>query len=65
MIADNVPIYGSRRRSYIIMNGLIAFLSLLFLIPDWIKNKYLITFVLTTFSMTVAWTDVIVDALMV
>jgi BT1 family len=33
LIADNVPIFGSRRRSYLIINGLLAFVCLLPLIP--------------------------------
>lgn len=65
LIADNVPIYGSRRRSYVFINGLLSFLCLLPLVPDLIYDKYIIALILTVFSMTGAFNDVIIDALMV
>jgi MFS family permease len=63
--ADNVPLCGSKRRSYLAVNGLLQYLFLLPLIPTWINNEYLITLFLTLYAVHVAFNDSIVDALMV
>jgi hypothetical protein len=65
LLADNVPIFGSRRRAYVCINGILGFFILMPLVPDLIYNKYIITFILTVFATTIAFTDVIIDALMV
>jgi len=64
-MADNLPIFGSKRRSYICINGLLQFIVLLPLIPNFIENKYVITFFLTFFAINIAFNDAMVDALMV
>lgn len=65
MIADNVPIYGSKRRAYIALNGLLQCLFLIPLIPSWTYNKYIITLFLTLFAVNVSFNDSMIDALMV
>lgn len=65
LIADNVPIFGSKRKAYICINGIISFFCLLPLIPEYNLHKYVITIILSLFAMNVAFTDVIIDALMV
>lgn len=65
LIADNIPIFGSRRRSYLVINGIIAFLALVPLIPNGVNNKYIITACLTIFSINTAFLNVVIDALMV
>ena len=64
LIADNVPVFGSKRRIYIAINGTLQFLFLLPLIPSWIESKYIITFFLTLYAVNVAFNDAIIDALM-
>ncbi|CDW82904.1 folate-biopterin transporter family [Stylonychia lemnae] len=65
MIADNLPLFGSKRKNYIALNGLLQFIVLLPLIPEWINNKYIITFFLTFFAVNIAFNDAMIDALMV
>lgn len=65
LIADNVPIFGSKRRAYVSINGIVSCLCLIPLIPEYVMNKYVITGMLCLFAMNVAFTDVIIDALMV
>ena len=64
-IADNRPIKGSKRRLYIVFNGFLECFFLLFIIPSWINDKYVITFVLYLYATNVAFCDAIIDALMV
>ncbi len=65
LVADNVPIYGSKRRSYITINGLMQFFFLMPLVTSWIQSKYVITMFLTLFAFNVSFNDAIIDALMV
>ncbi len=64
LIADNVPIFGSKRRTYIAINGALQFIFLFPLIPSYIESKYIITFFLTLYAVNVAFNDAIIDALM-
>lgn len=65
LIADNVPIYGSKRRSYIAINGFLQFAFLMPLVPNLIYEKHIITLFLTLYAVGVAFNDAIIDALMV
>lgn len=66
LLADNVPLCGSKRRSYISLNGIMQFLFLLPLVPaGLLESKYLITFFLTMYAVNVAFNDAIIDALIV
>lgn len=65
LIADNFPIMGSRRRSYIILNGLTLAFVLLTLAFNLTGNEIFITFLLFINSINTAFVDVVVDALMV
>ena len=65
LIADNVPIFGSKRRSYIALNGLLEFLFLVPLFSTLANDKYTITVCLTLYAINVAFNDSIIDALMV
>ena len=65
IISDNVPIYGSRRKSYlVIMSALQLFAMLLLACYDGLEEKFS-TFLLMIISLTVAVMDVIVDSIMV
>jgi len=71
LVADNFPICGSTRKAYLLLSGLISFLSLLPLVfhPDptntFLKSPKVITACLTLNGMAGAFVDVIIDALMV
>ncbi|CDW91088.1 UNKNOWN [Stylonychia lemnae] len=65
LIADNFPIYGSRRKSYIIINGFSQFLTLLILAFQITTDEVIVTALLALNSINMAFIDVVVDALVV
>ena len=65
LIADNVPICGSRRRVYICINALMSFFFLILLVPSQMMNKYIIVTFLAIIQLNGAFINVIVEALMV
>ena len=71
LIADNLPIFGSHRRAYIIINGLIQcsvmwLLSMHFTVTKGIgMNSSYITLLLTVNALNSAFFNVCVNALMV
>ena len=65
IISDNVPIYGSRRKSYlVIMSALQSIAMLMLACYDGLEEKFS-TILLMIISLTVAVMDVIVDSIMV
>jgi hypothetical protein len=71
LIADNLPIFGSHRRAYILVNGLMqtvamGLLSLYFLQTHGVGMKpYYVTALLTINALNSAFFNVVVNALMV
>jgi MFS family permease len=67
LLSDFVPLFGSRRRNYLLLaNGLAAArLLLLAFIPLAPENRFLLFALLLPTTMAIALGDVIVDALMV
>ena len=65
MISDNIPICGSKRKSYVVILGALQFLSLLFLYLFETENEKVVSGLLFLTSLSGAYLDVIVDALMV
>jgi len=65
LIADNFPIFGSRRKSYLIVNGLSQFITLLLLGLNITEDEIIVTALLAVNGMNMAFIDVVVDALMV
>mmetsp|Transcript_13088 Transcript_13088/g.22089 ORF Transcript_13088/g.22089 Transcript_13088/m.22089 type:complete len:170 (+) Transcript_13088:55-564(+) len=65
LVSDNVPILGSKRRSYVIVMGAFQFLSLLALYLFDIQNEKVIALLLFFSALSGAYLDVLVDALMV
>ena len=65
LICDNIPIFGSRRKAYLIVNTLCGSAVLLALVPNLITNIYAITTLLTIFNANGAFINVVVDALIV
>jgi len=65
LIADNIPIFGSRRKCYLIINGLSQFLTLFILGLNLTQDEIVVTSLLAINGMNMAFIDVVVDALMV
>ena len=65
MLADSVPIYKSRRRSYLIIMALIQIICMSLLATVQIASTKAVTFFLFLTVASGAFNDVIVDALMV
>ena len=64
LISDNIPIFGSRRKSYLFILSLINFVSLN-VVANYAEDYNIATFCLFMSSFSVAFSDVIVDSLMV
>lgn len=47
ILSDSVPFYGSRKRSYYILNSVLAVICLIPLIFKQVEYKYLVVFLLT------------------
>jgi MFS family permease len=65
VISDNVPLFGSKRRSYVILMGALQFLSLVSIFLFQITNEKTISALLFLSALSGAYLDVLVDALMV
>jgi len=65
LLSDNVPMFGSKRRSYVVLMGLFQFLSLLLVFLFELQDEKVITFMVFLASLSGAYLDVLVDALMV
>lgn len=65
LISDNIAIAGSKRKSYLLLAACAQFLSMTLLVHNTDNNVTLATICLFMSSMAIAFSDVIVDALMV
>eukprot|EP00351_Strombidinopsis_sp_SopsisLIS2011_P000519 CAMPEP_0116871188 /NCGR_PEP_ID=MMETSP0463-20121206/1423_1 /TAXON_ID=181622 /ORGANISM="Strombidinopsis sp, Strain SopsisLIS2011" /LENGTH=99 /DNA_ID=CAMNT_0004509129 /DNA_START=151 /DNA_END=450 /DNA_ORIENTATION=+ len=65
VMADTVEICGSRKKSWLVINGIVQFTLLMVLTGFTIQNYKVTTFILTMVMAAGAFMDVIVDALMV
>ena len=65
LISDNVPICGTRRKSYLIIMGLIQFVSLLTLFLLLPEDPVVVCVLVAITSMSMAFTNVVSDAIMV
>lgn len=66
LISDNFPVFGSKRRSYLIINAILSICCIAPLIPESLDlHKYAIVSLLTVYAISVAFNDVIMDAMMV
>ncbi|NJK39842.1 MAG: folate/biopterin family MFS transporter [Oscillatoriales cyanobacterium RM2_1_1] len=63
-VSDGLPILGYRRRSYLVLSGLLGTSSWLML-AYWVKTPLAATLAITLSSISVAISDVIVDSLVV
>lgn len=64
-ISDNIPIAGTRRKSYVVLMGCTSFCVLSGLFFFEIKNGLSITILLTIYSTTMAFNKVVTDSIVV
>lgn len=65
MISDNVPLFGTKRKSYVVLLGLLQFVSLLAIYLLDIQSEVTFAVLLFAIQVTGAYLDVLVDAMMV
>ena len=65
LISDNVPLFGTRRKSYLIIMGIIQFLTLFSLYAFEFDDPLVVAILLAFASMSEAFTNVVSDAIMV
>ncbi|KAF3673575.1 Folate-biopterin transporter 1, chloroplastic [Capsicum annuum] len=63
-ISDSFPLFGYRRRSYLVLSGLLGALSW-FLMATFVDSKYGAAFCILIGSLSVAFSDVVVDSMVV
>ncbi|KAL5712579.1 hypothetical protein ACHQM5_014738 [Ranunculus cassubicifolius] len=63
-ISDSVPLFGYRRRSYLVLSGLLGAFSW-FLMATFVDSKYSAAFCILLGSLSVAFSDVVVDSMVV
>lgn len=63
-ISDSIPLFGYRRRSYLFLSGLLGALSWS-LMAMFVDSKYGATFCVLLGSLSVAFSDVVVDSMVV
>jgi len=65
LISDNCPLFGSRRRSYLILLSMLQVVATLLLTSYFGNNERWTAFLLMCMNLSVAAMDVIVDSIMV
>ena len=65
LVSDNIPIFGFRRKSYIILMGLIQFCVNASLTFFEIKSAYVIAIMFGIMAFTIAFGNVVSDAIMI
>ncbi|KAJ9700379.1 hypothetical protein PVL29_005938 [Vitis rotundifolia] len=63
-ISDSLPLFGYRRRSYLVLSGLLGALSWS-LMATFVDSKYGAAFCILLGSLSVAFSDVVVDSMVV
>ncbi|XP_073301271.1 folate-biopterin transporter 1, chloroplastic-like [Primulina huaijiensis] len=63
-ISDSIPLFGYRRRSYLVLSGLLGALSWA-LMATFVDSKYGVAFCILLGSLSVAFSDVVVDSMIV
>ena len=63
LISDNLPLAGTKRKSYVIIMGLLQFSSLLSIYVFEITHGLSVALLLCVCSMSLAFTNVVVDAI--
>ena len=65
LISDNVPICGTRRKSWLIIMGVLQFITIFILALTEPKDPLAVALILATASLSEAFVNVVSDAIMV
>lgn len=65
LISDNVPIFGTRRKSWLVIMGLVQFATLFSLALSEPEEPLAVAFLLASASLSEAFVNVVSDAVMV
>ena len=65
LVSDNIPICGTRRKSWIIIMGLIEVISLLILFFTLPEDPIVVIILLMLASMSIAFINVVSNAIMI
>jgi MFS-type transporter involved in bile tolerance (Atg22 family) len=65
LISDNVPICGTRRKSWLIIMGILQFITIFSLALTEPKDPLAVALILATASLSEAFVNVVSDAIMV
>ncbi len=65
MLSDSIPIFGCRRKYYLMINGLMTFICCAMVFPDYFHSVFYLIMFLSMTMMAAASTDIIVDSIMV
>jgi MFS-type transporter involved in bile tolerance (Atg22 family) len=65
LISDNVPICGTRRKSWLIIMGILQFITIISLALTEPKDPLAVALILATASLSEAFVNVVSDAIMV
>lgn len=65
LLSDNIPFFGYRRKSYLILFSFILFLSIMAIFVLQPKNPAMVTFYLTCANFCLAFISVVTEATMV
>ena len=64
VISDNVPLLGTRRKSYVILMGSMEFIALFSIYIFNIQHAFSVAVLLCITSLSLAFVNVVVDAIM-
>ena len=65
LISDNLPVFGTRRKSYLIIGAILQFVTMIVLGLQHNTSETLACWMLFISNLSIAFSDVIVDSLMV
>lgn len=64
LISDNIPILGTRRKSYLVIMGILQFVSLITIYFMHASSAMLVAVCLTFAALSEAFVNVVADAIM-
>ena len=65
LISDNIPIFGSKRKSYLVIGAFIQVLTMSLLATFGESSPFLAAFCIFATTLSIAFSDVIVDSLLI
>ena len=64
LLSDNLPVCGTRRKSYLLLMGILQFISIASIFLFQIKSGLKVCILLAISSMTIAFSNVVCDAIL-